>query len=303
MKIINTIEEIGNVDKEKAFVPTMGSLHEGHISLVNYAKDLNLPIWMSIFVNKLQFNDSKDFDMYPRDINKDIEIAKNAGVDVLFIPNHEYVYRNYSGEKLDQYLSAGNVGKKFEGKSRPGHFDGVLKVMDSLLNDVKPKYCLLGRKDAQQFFIISTKLQNKHKEVHFIPCPIVREGTGLALSSRNLLLSSQGKKDARCIYETLVGIADEKNLLPYFTQDKLEEKFYSKEFRGIELDYISLIDANSFHSLGKGNIQHDSFFERNKEFYILIAGQVEGVRLIDNMFINYEGNECFNFDLGIIKEN
>ena len=302
MKIINTIDEVGNINAEKAFVPTMGALHEGHVSLVNCAKEFNVPIWMSIFVNKLQFNDSEDFNIYPRDIEKDIDIAKSAGVDVLFIPEHEYVYRNYTGTKQDISLSAGKVGKQLEGKSRPGHFDGVLKVMDSLLNDVQPKYSLLGRKDAQQFFVVSTKLQKKHKGVNFVACPIVREDNGLALSSRNSLLSTQGKEDARCFFHTLSKIADEKNLMPFFTQSVLEEKFYSQEFKGVNLDYIRFVDANSFELPIKGNLEYSNFFEATREFYILIAGEVEGVRLIDNMFINYEENERLSFDLGISKE-
>jgi pantoate--beta-alanine ligase len=302
MKIINTIDEVVDVDTEKAFVPTMGALHEGHISLVNRAKEFNVPIWMSIFVNKLQFNDSKDFNIYPRDIEKDIYIAESAGVDVLFIPDHEYVYRNYTGIKQDISLSAGKIGKQLEGKSRPGHFDGILKVMDSFLNDVQPKYTLLGRKDAQQFFIVSTKLQKKHEGVQFVACPIVREENGLALSSRNSLLSTQGKEDARCFSHTLSKIADEKNLITFFNQSVLEEKFYSQGFKGVNLDYIRFVDASSFDSPIQSDLEYSNLFETTKEFYILIAGEVEGVRLIDNMFIYHEGNESFSFDLGIRKE-
>jgi len=302
MKIINTIDEVDKVNIKKAFVPTMGALHKGHVSLVNQAKKFDVPIWMSIFVNKLQFNDNEDFNIYPRNIEKDIDIAKSAGVDVLYIPDHEYVYRNYKGKKKDPSLLAGKVGKRLEGKSRPGHFDGVLKVMDSLLTDIQPKYSLLGRKDAQQFFIVSTKLQKKHKRVHFVACPTVREDSGLALSSRNSLLSTQGKKDARCFFLTLSKIADEKNLKPFLTQSVLEEKFYSQEFKGINLDYIRFVDANSFDVPIKGDFKYSSSFEETKEFYILIAGEVEGVRLIDSMHINYKGCERLSFDLGINKE-
>ena len=302
MKIINTIDEVDNVNTKKAFVPTMGALHKGHVSLVSHAKEFNVPIWMSIFVNKLQFNDSEDFNIYPRSIEKDIEIAKSAGVDVLYIPDHEYVYRNYNGKKKDLSLLAGKVGKRLEGKSRPGHFDGVLKVMDSLLTDVQPQYSFLGRKDAQQFFIVSTKLQKKHKGVHFVACPTVREDNGLALSSRYSLLSTQGKKYARCFFLTLSKIAEERDLKPFLTQSVLEEKFYSQEFKGVNLDYIRFIDANSFDVPIEGDFEYSNFSEETKEFYILIAGEIEGVRLIDNMHIYYEGSEHVSFDLGISKE-
>ena len=302
MIIIETIDEIDNLNEEKAFIPTMGALHAGHISLVNRAKEFNLPIWMSIFVNKLQFNETNDFNTYPRDIERDIGFAKAAGVDVLFIPSDEYVYRNRNGVEKDYALSAGDIGKKLEGRSRLGHFDGVLNVVDRLLIDVQPRYSLLGRKDAQQFFIVSTMLKDRHNEVRFIACPIIREDNGLALSSRNSLLSNKGKKAANCLFRTLSNIAHEKDLKPFLTQSILDEQFYSEKAKGVKLDYIAFVDANSFGRTSKHDYRFSNLIEVAKEFYILIAAEVEGVRLIDNMFIRYEGGESLSFDLGVIKE-
>ncbi len=284
MKIINTIDSERTYLEPISFVPTMGALHEGHLSLVQRAKEFSNQVWMSIYVNELQFNNTEDFNTYPQDLDGDISKAEKAGVDILFVPKQEFLLGEGSIEKV----LSGEKGSMLEGFSRPGHFDGVLTIVNRLLRLTLPRYLVLGQKDAQQFYIIRDKLSNKFPKTKFISAPIVRDNTGLALSSRNILLEENSRNLARELFNTLKIFSF--NLLngdsASLSLDKARK--YIMNFEGIVLDYLEVVDVETFESLS----------EKTREFYVLIAATIDGVRLIDNIRIEKKVDE-YHFDLGV----
>ena len=284
MKIINTIDSERTYLEPISFVPTMGALHEGHLSLVQQAKEFSNQVWMSIYVNELQFNNTEDFNTYPQDLDGDISKAEKAGVDILFVPKQEFLLGEGSIEKV----LSGEKGSMLEGFSRPGHFDGVLTIVNRLLRLTLPRYLVLGQKDAQQFYIIRDKLSNKFPKTKFISAPIVRDNTGLALSSRNMLLEENSRNLARELFNTLKIFSF--NLLngdsASLSLDKARK--YIINFEGIVLDYLEVVDVEPFESLS----------EKTREFYVLIAATIDGVRLIDNIRIEKKVDE-YHFDLGV----
>lgn len=283
MKIISTIEQERAYSEEAVFVPTMGSLHSGHLSLVEKAKEFSCPIWMSIFVNILQFNNSEDYTNYPKDLNKDISKAEAAGVDVLFTPDTNYILREESLE----HVSSGHKGVILEGESRPGHFDGVLTIVNRLLDLIKPKYMVLGKKDAQQLFLIKKKLKEKYPRTEFISSPIVREDSGLALSSRNKLLSNLAIETSAELFKCLKIFYSSFSSGDSVEDSRAKAKYYIDQYPKIELDYLEIVDAVSFNEPRK-----DTF-----GYFILIAAVVDGVRLIDNIYLEKKNNK-FYVDLG-----
>lgn len=203
---VSSIEEIRrhvqNARKEGkriGFVPTMGYLHDGHISLVRTARETCDVVVMSIFVNPLQFGPNEDFARYPRDIDRDRELAAAAGVDLLFTPAVEEMYP----KKVLTTVSVAQVSEPLCGKSRPGHFDGVATVVLKLFQIVQPDAAFFGQKDAQQLAVISQMVQDLSVPVEIVPCPIVRETDGLALSSRNVYLSMEERKQALVLSRSL----------------------------------------------------------------------------------------------------
>lgn len=174
------------------FVPTMGYLHEGHASLLRRAGEMSNTVVMSIFVNPLQFGPNEDYESYPRDENRDLELAEREGVDIVFIPSVEEMYPQPTRTKV----SVSSLTDRLCGASRPGHFDGVTTVVNKLFNIVRPDYAFFGLKDAQQVAVLSRMVSDLNMGVKIIPCPIVREGDGLALSSRNVFLSSEERHQA-----------------------------------------------------------------------------------------------------------
>ena len=283
MKIIKQIDSIKSYG-DIVFVPTMGALHEGHLSIVEEAKKWNLPICMSIFVNKLQFNNKSDFEQYPRDIDRDIIIAKETGVKILFLPESEYLYEH----KNFSIISSGKLGMELEGKSRPGHFDGVLSIVDILLQLVQPKYAIFGKKDAQQFYLISSILRKRHRKVNFLATQTVRELDGLALSSRNALLSSSSKKESVGIFKCLKFVAEDILKNRDINSSIQKGKMYLKKYSGIVLDYLVVVDSETFKPP----------VESTKTFQLLIAVIIDGVRLIDNISFNTSKDE-YEIDFGI----
>ncbi|MFY0543098.1 pantoate--beta-alanine ligase [Brevibacillus sp. H7] len=203
---VSTIEEvrkyIQRVRKEGkriGFVPTMGYLHEGHISLVQAARAACDVVVMSIFVNPLQFGPNEDFERYPRDLERDRELAANAGVDLLFTPDVKEMYPR----KVVTTVSVAEVSEPLCGKSRPGHFDGVATVVMKLFQIVQPDAAFFGQKDAQQLAVISRMVEDLSVPVEIVPCPIVREADGLALSSRNVYLTPEERKQAVVLFRSL----------------------------------------------------------------------------------------------------
>ena len=267
---------INKIDKkiflqEKCFIPTMGALHEGHLSLVKLGKkSTNGKTIVSIFVNKRQFNDESDYDNYPIDLDKDIELLRKEEVDYIFIPQENYIYPKDFAE-LDG-IKSGEKGSLFEGAHRPGHFDGVLTVVNRLFDLVNPTSVVFGKKDAQQLYLVKEFLANKSNNLKIIEAEIIRDEYGLAMSSRNRLLSKSGINIARNIFQIL------ENTKEHFIQNQdiqQSEDFGKKLFdeNAIEYDYLNFVDPKYFETP-----------DSNREKLLLItAAYVQGIRLIDNM--------------------
>lgn len=269
-RIINKIDK-KIFHEEKCFIPTMGALHEGHLSLVKLGKkSTNGKTIVSIFVNKRQFNDESDYDNYPIDLDKDIELLRKEEVDYIFIPQENYIYPKDFAE-LDG-IKSGEKGSLFEGAHRPGHFDGVLTVVNRLFDLVNPTSVVFGKKDAQQLYLVKEFLANKSNNLKIIEAEIIRDEYGLAMSSRNRLLSKSGINIARNISQIL------KNTKEHFIQNQdiqQSEDFGKKLFdeNAIEYDYLNFVDPKYFETP-----------DSNREKLLLItAAYVQGIRLIDNM--------------------
>ena len=269
-KIINKIDKKIFLE-EKCFIPTMGALHKGHLSLVKLGKQsTNSKTIVSIFVNKRQFNDESDYDNYPIDLDKDIELLRKEEVDYIFVPDENYIYPKDFAE-LDG-IKSGEKGSLFEGAHRPGHFDGVLTVVNRLFELVNPTSAVFGKKDAQQLYLVKEFFSNKSNNLKIIEAEIIRDEYGLAMSSRNRLLSKSGINVARNIFQIL------KNTKEHFfqNQDIQQAEAYGKDLfneNDIEYDYLNFVDPKYFETPDK-----------NQEKLLLItAAYVEGIRLIDNM--------------------
>ena len=269
-RIINKIDK-KIFHEEKCFIPTMGALHEGHLSLVKLGKkSTNGKTIVSIFVNKRQFNDESDYDNYPIDLDKDIELLRKEEVDYIFIPEENYIYPKDFAE-LDG-IKSGEKGSLFEGAHRPGHFDGVLTVVNRLFDLVNPTSAVFGKKDAQQLYLVKEFFANKSNNLKIIEAEIIRDEYGLAMSSRNRLLSKSGINIARNIFQILV------NTKEHFIQNQdiqQSEDFGKKLFNenAIEYDYLNFVDPKYFETP-----------DSNREKLLLItAAYVQGIRLIDNM--------------------
>ena len=270
MKII---KEINNniLNSDICLIPTMGALHEGHLSLIEEGKKLGLPTMVSIFVNEKQFNEEEDFNSYPRPIEDDIKILQDLNIDYLFIPENSYIYSENSFELID----SGVLGKKYEGSSRPGHFDGVLTVVNRLFELIKPKVAIFGKKDAQQLFLIKELIFKKKCEIEIIEGKTIRESSGLALSSRNLLLTHSGKEKATLLYTIL------REAKKIFSDRRELDAFeiFSSKYLNLGIDYLEILDLETFSQPT----------EKTVDYIILLAAIIEDVRLIDNIEFKLEG--------------
>ncbi|WP_214710963.1 pantoate--beta-alanine ligase [Exiguobacterium sp. s55] len=250
------------------FVPTMGYLHEGHLSLVEAAKSENDLVVMSIFVNPTQFGPNEDLDRYPRDFERDEALAREAGVDVLFYPNTETMY------PLDMARVTVRTGADVLcGASRPGHFDGVLTVVSKLFNLVRPTRAYFGLKDAQQVALIEGYVRDYFVPVEIRRCPIIREESGLAKSSRNVYLSETEKADASDINRALIEARDALAQGETIQDVKahLEERL--KNIPNSTIDYIEIKDYPTLTEVTSAST----------ELLIAVAVQFERARLIDNV--------------------
>ena len=269
-RIINKIDK-KIFHEEKCFIPTMGALHEGHLSLVKLGKkSTNGKTIVSIFVNKRQFNDESDYDSYPIDLDKDIELLRKEEVDYIFIPQENYIYPK-DFEELDG-IKSGEKGSLFEGAHRPGHFDGVLTVVNRLFDLVNPTSVVFGKKDAQQLYLVKQFLANKSNNLKIIEAEIIRDEYGLAMSSRNRLLSKSGINIARNIFQIL------ENTKEHFIQNQdiqQSEDFGKKLFdeNAIEYDYLNFVDPKYF----------ETPVSNREKLLLITAAYVQGIRLIDNM--------------------
>ena len=281
MKIIRSIQtmmkEVANVNKKIGFVPTMGFLHDGHLSLVKEAKQENDIVVMSIFVNPLQFGPNEDFEQYPRDEQQDAKVAEQHGVDILFLPTVDDMYPNEMGIKMT--INQGT--DVLCGRSRPGHFDGVITVLTKLFHIVQPNNAYFGLKDAQQFAVVNTLVTQLDFPVQLVGLPTVREGDGLAKSSRNVYLSEIERKEATSLYSGLklgqkLIVDGIKNPATIITEVK---KFISNNTSG-KIDYIELL---SFPNL-------KSITTINQQVILAVAVKFSNARLIDNIILNEEGS-------------
>jgi pantoate--beta-alanine ligase len=256
------------------FVPTMGALHDGHLSLLKKCRNVcNISV-CSIFVNPTQFNNQDDFKKYPKTTEKDILILEENGCDVLFLPDEKEIYPDKSKRK--KHFDLGYLETILEGKFRPGHFQGVCQVVEKLLNIVEPDLLFLGQKDFQQCLVIKKLIELMQKNIQLIICPILREESGLAMSSRNLRLNSTERKTAAELHRTLVLIKnnfDGNNFLG------LKNKAIKDlENKGFKVEYLELAKKN--------NLELVPDFKNKQELIILISAFLNDVRLIDNLLIN-----------------
>lgn len=259
-------------EKTISFVPTMGALHRGHLSLLTQAKKEAHIAVCSIFVNPTQFNNPDDFKKYPITIEKDIEQLISAACDVLFLPSAEEIYPpGYVAKHYD----LGELETLLEGKYRPGHFQGVCQVVDRLLSIVHPERVYFGQKDYQQCQVVQKLLTlTGRTDVTMITVPTIREEDGLAMSSRNLRLSDNQRNTAPIIYEVLQMAKQELGQQPL---DRIKQKATETlAAKGFDVDYFEIADA--------GNLQPAT--DASKPVVALVAASLNGIRLIDNLPLN-----------------
>jgi pantoate--beta-alanine ligase len=251
-----------------SFVPTMGALHPGHISLINKAKAETDVVVASVFVNPTQFNNAEDLEKYPRTLQDDMLLLKEAQCDALFSPSVTEMYPY--GQDVVQ-VDYGNLTSSFEAAHRPGHFDGVVAIVRKLFYAVPADRAYFGEKDMQQLRVIQTLVEREEIPIQIVPCPTLREQSGLAMSSRNVRLSDEGRKRASAIFASLKSIASapSKEIL----QEEIPSQIQLLEKVGIKVEYLSVVDAKTFE-LPSSDIEN--------RLVVLFAGVLEGVRLIDN---------------------
>ncbi|PZT47610.1 pantoate--beta-alanine ligase [Helicobacter valdiviensis] len=253
-------------------VPTMGALHNGHLSLIEACiKECNLSI-VSIFVNPTQFGANEDFSKYPRKEEADLNVCQKAGVDIVFMPKIEEVYP-LKEEFQTTFNAPQSMVNVLEGKVRPGHFNGVLQVVSKLFFLTQANKAFFGKKDAQQLLIIQKMVEDLFLPIEIVPCPIVRSNEGLALSSRNVYLSDEGRKEALKISNSL-NVAMRLIMQGEIESEKIIEAGL-KALEGLEVEYFVIVDRSLQN---QAKIQKDSTL-------ILVVARVEGVRLLDNLWI------------------
>ena len=279
MKILKKIKDMQKFSdhlrsegKIIGIVPTMGYLHDGHLSLIKTVKPLCDIVIMTIFVNPTQFAPSEDFGKYPRDFEHDEKLAKESGVDVIFYPSTEEMY-------IEEHLTTVKVKKITEimcGVSRPAHFDGVTTIVTKLFNIVKPHIAVFGQKDAQQTGIIKKMVIDLNIDIKIIVSPIIREKDGLAMSSRNAYLAEYERKDALVLHKSLLLAESEIKKGEKSAEriiDGMKELILKK--KRVKIDYIDIVDYNTFEEIDV----------IDREILIAVAAYVGKTRLIDNIIV------------------
>ena len=255
------------------FVPTMGALHEGHVSLLEKSKQVCNVTISSIFINPTQFNNADDFKKYPVTLEQDIYTLEKSGCDILFLPGIDEMYPAGTGSK--KHFDLGYLENILEGKYRPGHFQGVCQVVKRLLEIVDPSHLFMGQKDYQQCMVIKRLLELENFEIELMICRTLREKCGLAMSSRNLRLNAQQKENAAEIYRTLLSI--KQNVKPgslVQLKKEAEEKLSEKNFK---VDYVEVADAS--------NLKIVNEWDGTANLVTLAAAFLNDVRLIDNILL------------------
>jgi len=276
-KIDEVRNEINRIKKENkiiGFVPTMGYLHKGHISLIKKAKEECDYVVVSIFVNPTQFCPGEDFDRYPRDIKRDIKILENEKVDLLFNPDIDEMYK----KDHKTWVIVDEISDIYEGKFRPGHFKGVCTVVIKLFNIIQPDKAYFGWKDFQQLIIIKKMVDDLNIPVEIIGCPTIREDDGLAASSRNVYLNEEERKKALCLYKALKKIEEmikKEKIYDCEVLIKEGKKIIEKE-EGVEIQYLDIVNMDNMKKIKKieGRVA------------IIGAIKIGNVRLIDNLIVS-----------------
>lgn len=277
MLIVKTVAHMKSLMREESgssvgFVPTMGALHDGHLSLVRKCQKDNKKTVVSIFVNPTQFNDPEDFEKYPRVVDKDIQLLMAEKVDYVFTPSAADIYPS----KDEQDYELGDISTTLEGEHRPGHFNGVASVVKRLFEIVSPQRAYFGLKDFQQYQIIKELNKRYDLGVEVIGCETQRDADGLAMSSRNALLSSTERETALHLSKALKLIAGASNGKSYNELEQIGEDYLS-EVDDIDLEYLKVVDPENLKSPNGENHQGNRI--------ALVAARVGKVRLIDNMFV------------------
>ena len=279
MIVVKSLEELSNnpFTSPFALVPTMGNLHEGHINLLEIAREKNFLPVVSIFVNPLQFGPNEDLDKYPRTLDNDLEILEKNNCHGVFIPQENEILKNI--EPIEAPFA-----DKLCAKSRPGHFNGVISIVNKLFEVTNPQACVFGMKDFQQQLIIQHLIKTKQYEIQFLSAPVVRDTNGLALSSRNNYLSSRERTEASKVFKFLSEIQEEiklsfkkqKKILPVDLDTIKDNYVQIIERKGFKIDYLEILDSKTLEIC------------QNNSTKILIAIAVfyKQVRLIDNLVLN-----------------
>jgi len=264
------LSQIKGSGKTIGFVPTMGALHQGHLSLIELAQQHNDVIICSVFVNPSQFNDPKDLEKYPRTIEADIRLLEQVNCDILFNPGVNEMY----DDNEQWHLNIGEAEHLLEGEFRPGHYQGVTQVVYKLFNIVKPDAAYFGQKDYQQFLIISKMVDMLKMPVKMVMCPIKRETDGLAMSSRNIHLSTDDRRHALVLSRTLNFIKDKFDGQDIPALKKEAAQLINTE-PGVELDYFEIADGDTLHTATPNS----------ERIVALVAAKVGNTRLIDNVML------------------
>jgi len=282
MEIINRRQRMSSVarkirrdqDRSIGLVPTMGALHEGHLSLVREARRMCDVVVVSVFVNPTQFGPSEDYEHYPRDLTKDTALLTDYNVDYIFAPAPEEIYP----KDFSTYVNVGGLSKLLEGEARPGHFRGVATVVAILLNTVRPDFTFFGQKDAQQSLIIKRMVRDLAFDTEIVILPTVREDSGLAISSRNLYLGPEERESASVIHRALRQAKEvfkkgerHANKLADIVRTTIESE------PRVRVDYVSVVDAETLEKLDKLD---------ERPTLIAVAAYVGKTRLIDNIILN-----------------
>ncbi len=283
MKVVRVIQEVRSAvlaerrnDRRIGFVPTMGALHEGHLALVDIARAETDVVVMSIFVNPLQFGPNEDLATYPRNEERDLTLARDRGVDIVFLPSVEEMYP--PGRSTT--VSIGELATAVEGTNRPGHFDGVATVVAKLFNIVPADVAFFGQKDAQQVAVIKKMVADLSFAIEIRVCPTVREGDGLAMSSRNAYLSPEERERSTALIQALNAGARalEETGDPHAAGKVMTDLLETAE--GVELDYAIVLDPETFGPPVPGEAQ-----------LLAVAARVGSTRLIDNVLVTSQALE------------
>ena len=270
-EIRNTVKVLTSKGKSTGFVPTMGALHDGHLTLVRQAKEENDYVIVSIFVNPTQFNNKEDLKKYPRDNDSDLKKLQSVDCDFVFIPT---VAEMYPKQEIQRKYDFGNLTNVMEGKNRPGHFDGVATIVHKLFDTIPATNAYFGKKDYQQLLVIKSLVNQLNMNINIIPCDIVREKDGLAMSSRNQRLTIAQRAVAPLIYQTLQKAV---KMASDFSLSEVK-KYVESEMNmidGMKLEYFEVADGDSFNLIGH--------FEKNKNIMGFIVVNLGNIRLIDNI--------------------